>query len=76
MATLYNLGFRTSKPNADPRAGGSTFQVNGKTFTFGTVAFDFYYSGELLKEFPYWKEKWVSYPGNSTSLKGIATEVE
>ncbi|MDE2030726.1 MAG: hypothetical protein KGI58_00475 [Patescibacteria group bacterium] len=52
LATLFNIGFLHSKPNANPETGGSTFDINGRQYTFGGLAFDFYYSNQLLKEFP------------------------
>lgn len=52
LATLYNIGFRNSKPNPDPQTGGAELTINGKRYSFGRVAYSFYYSGELLDEFP------------------------
>lgn len=52
LATLYNLGFYYSKPNANPVAGGSTILINGKEYIFGDIAYEFYYSGELSNIFP------------------------
>ncbi len=52
LATLFNLGYEVSKPHADPSVGGSRITVNEKVYTFGSLAFEFYYSGELNKEFP------------------------
>lgn len=59
LATLYNIGFWKSKPKKNPRAGGALFIVNNDSCTFGGVAFDFYYSGQLYNEFPYSKDKWM-----------------
>lgn len=56
LFTLFNLGFQASKPNPEPRCGGSRIQVCGKTYTFGVIGYDFYYSGELMQEFPILKE--------------------
>ncbi len=53
LATLFNLGFRFSKPKADPQVGGSTIDIGDQHYTFGSLAFEFYYSGELAQEFPY-----------------------
>jgi len=58
LATLYNLGFWKSVPSANPKTGGAVFIMNEDTVTFGGVVFDFYYSGELFEEYPYWKNKW------------------
>lgn len=53
LATLFNLGFDKSVPKANPKAAGSTITIDGKTYTFGELAFAFYYSGELLSVFGY-----------------------
>jgi len=60
FASLFNLGFNKSKPKKDPAVGGSNFKINDTEHTFGSVAFDFYYSGELADLFPYEKEKFVT----------------
>ena len=51
-ATIFNLGFMHSEPKADPEVGGSDITVNGKTYTFGGLAYQFFYSNELGKTFP------------------------
>lgn len=53
LATLYNIGFGRSKPNDHPQVGGSTIHIAGSDYTFGALAFEFYYSGEMLDVFPY-----------------------
>jgi len=53
LASLFNLGFNKSKPKAEPEVGGSSFEVGNTVYTFGAVAFEFYYSGELQDIFPY-----------------------
>lgn len=53
LASLFNLGYRKSVPKANPSAGGSEFKIRDKSYTFGSVAFDFYYSGELEAWFPF-----------------------
>lgn len=58
LATLYNVGFRYSNPKPYPIVGGSRLEINGRTYTFGGIAFEFYYSGELQDEFPFQKIKW------------------
>jgi hypothetical protein len=60
LASLFNLGYQKSKPKKDPAVGGSNFKINDTEHTFGSVAFDFYYSGELANEFPYSKEKFIA----------------
>lgn len=47
LATIFNLGFNGSKPNSSPEAGGSVITISGKDYTFGGLAYDFYYSEEL-----------------------------
>lgn len=57
LATIFNLGYQKSVPNANPQVGGSNFKINDIEYTFGGVAYDFYYSGEMLNIFPYEKNK-------------------
>lgn len=52
VGTLFNLGFDKSKPKKNPEVGGSSFLVGDKTYTFGGLCYEFYYSGEMLKDFP------------------------
>ena len=52
LATLYNIGFIGSKPNNDPQMGGAELTIEGNRYSFGRLAYEFYYSGELLDEFP------------------------
>ncbi len=52
LATLFNLGYEISKPKENPSVGGSKITVNDKVYTFGSLAFEFYYSGELEESFP------------------------
>ena len=52
LATLFNIGFSHSTPNADPQIGGAGMTIEGRQFSFGGLAYTFYYSGELLDEFP------------------------
>ncbi|MDB4983943.1 MAG: hypothetical protein JWM20_122 [Patescibacteria group bacterium] len=53
LSTLYNLGFNRSIPKPDPAAGGAPITVNGQLYNFGDLGYQFYYSGELIQEFPY-----------------------
>ncbi len=53
LFTLFNLGFSQSHPKPDPMPGGSTISVGERDYTFGAIGFDFYYSGELVRAFPY-----------------------
>jgi len=52
LGSLFNLGYQKSKPKKNPVAGGSTFDVGGKDYTFGGLCFEFYYSGQLQDLFP------------------------
>lgn len=53
LGTLYNLGFYYSVPKENPQAGGSIININGEDYTFGDIAYEFYYSGELSDIFPF-----------------------
>lgn len=57
LVTLYNVGFAFSKPKADPQVGGSRINIHDKLYTFGAIGFDFYYSGEMAEEFPFYMKK-------------------
>jgi len=52
LATLYNIGFVHSVPKVDPQMGGAELNISGNRYSFGRLAYEFYYSGELLDEFP------------------------
>jgi len=60
LFTLFNVGFPQSNPGPNPECGGSHITVGDKVYTFGAIGFDFYYSGELAKEFPYWEKRFKS----------------
>jgi len=51
-ATLFNLGFSHSEPKENPEVGGSDITVDSTTYTFGGLAYEFFYSNELGKTFP------------------------
>jgi len=53
IGTLWNIGFNGSKPNPDPKTGGSLIRIGEKDYTFGSLVYGFYYSGRLVDEFPY-----------------------
>jgi hypothetical protein len=53
ITTLYNLGFNRSVPKPNPSPGGAPVTVNGEQYSFGELGEQFYYSGELVQEFPY-----------------------
>ncbi len=52
MSTLFNIGFANSHPNPEPQAGGALIEVGGAKYTFGRLAYEFYYSTELTSDFP------------------------
>lgn len=51
LATLFNLGFEKSVPKPNPKVAGAEVSVGGETYTFGRLAYEFYYSGELVEIF-------------------------
>ncbi len=53
LATLYNIGYEVSVPKENPVVGGSGINIKGKKYSFGAVAYEFYYSGELYDLFPF-----------------------
>ncbi len=53
LATLFNIGFEVSNPKSNPVVGGSGIDIYDKKYTFGAVAYEFYYSGELFNLFPF-----------------------
>ena len=57
LATLYNVGFEVSVPKANPVVGGSTVMIRQKPYSFGAIAFEYYYSGELFDLFPFKRTK-------------------
>ncbi len=59
IGTLFNLGFHKSKPKKNPEVGGSNFTVGNKEYTFGGLCYEFYYSGEMLKDFPITKQAFI-----------------
>ena len=59
IGTLFNLGFHKSKPKKNPEVGGSNFTVGNKEYTFGGLCDEFYYSGEMLKDFPITKQAFI-----------------
>lgn len=52
ISTLFNIGFQNSKPNTNPKVGGAEIKIKNKVYSFGSLAGEFYYSNELLEEFP------------------------
>jgi hypothetical protein len=52
LSTLYNIGFAHSEPKSDPGVGGAEIDINGRIYSFGSLAYYFYYSDELVNVFP------------------------
>ncbi len=52
IATLFNIGFEHSHPNANPEVGGAVITIATTTYSFGGLAADFYASEQLVGEFP------------------------
>lgn len=52
IATVYNLGFEKSNPNPDPKVGGAEIDLVGNKYSFGSIAFYFYFSNDLTDVFP------------------------
>ena len=52
LSTLYNIGFEHSIPNANPQAGGAEIGIGDKQYSFGRLAYEFYYSNELTDVLP------------------------
>lgn len=52
IATLWNLGFEKSKPNANAKSGGAEIEINGAIYSFGSLAKTFYDSDELIEVYP------------------------
>jgi len=51
LATLYNIGFSHSVPKADPQMGGAEIEIGNSKTSFGQLAYEFYYSQELIEQF-------------------------
>lgn len=62
LFTLFNVGFAQSEPKPNPVCGGSHIKVRDRVYTFGAIGFDFYFSGELAEEFPFWRQRFI--PGD------------
>ena len=52
VATLFNIGFQASNPNANPRAAGATIETGGRSYSYGALGGLFYESDELAGDFP------------------------
>ncbi|MBP5548401.1 MAG: hypothetical protein J6X58_05900 [Bacteroidales bacterium] len=71
LCTLFNVGFSQSHPHGAPRCGGSHINVDGRSYTFGAIGFDFYYSGDMANAFPYWKKRFVEDDGVAMTASQI-----
>ncbi|HEV7449695.1 MAG TPA: hypothetical protein VGP13_04120 [Candidatus Paceibacterota bacterium] len=47
IATLFNVGFAASNPNANPKSAGAPITTGGNTYVYGTLGALFYNSDEL-----------------------------
>jgi hypothetical protein len=52
LGTLFNIGFANSKPNPNPQPGGAEIEIGNEKYSFGSLVASFYYSTEILSEFP------------------------
>lgn len=71
LFTLFNIGFAQSEPKPEPKCGGSHVTVDGKIYTFGVIGFDFYYSGELSRQFPFWEHRFIEDDGVEMSYEEV-----
>ncbi len=55
LATIFNIGFKNSIPKEDPLVGGSSIDILGYKYSFGSLSHEFYYSGEMEDVFPFEK---------------------
>ena len=53
IATLFNIGFGHSHPSDHPSVGGSTLTIANTPYTFGALAYEWYYSGALQVAFSF-----------------------
>jgi hypothetical protein len=73
LATLYNIGFDHSTPNPNPQIGGAELQIGDSTYSFGRLASEFYYSGELLDEFPQQTQIGVTQTSTDSNIPASST---
>lgn len=57
IATLFNVGFGYSSPHDAPQVGGSNITIGDNEYTFGSLGYEYFYSTELMDEFPYLAER-------------------
>ncbi|MCR5444867.1 MAG: hypothetical protein K6E96_04185 [Bacteroidales bacterium] len=70
LFTLFNVGFSQSVPKPDPVPGGSHITVADREYTFGAIGFDFYYSGELARLFPFRHDRFATMD-NAADIEAI-----
>lgn len=74
LITLFNVGFPQSHPGPNPKVGGSHVNINGINYSFGSLGFEFYYSGEMAEVFPYKKRKDANVNSNLTITYSLPKE--
>ena len=74
LITLYNVGFAQSIPNPNPKVGGSHVNINGINYSFGSLGYEFYYSGEMADVFPYKKRNDLNVNSNLTITYSMPKE--
>ena len=74
LITLYNVGFAQSIPNSNPKVGGSHVNINGINYSFGSLGYEFYYSGEMAKVFPYKKLNDINVNSNLNIVYSMPKE--
>lgn len=53
ISTIFNIGFKNSIPKENPLVGGSSIEILGTKYSFGSLSHEFYYSGEMEDIFPF-----------------------
>ena len=53
ITTLFNLGFAKSVPKPDPVVAGTIITIGTEQYTFGRLGYEFYFSGEMVDQFPF-----------------------
>ncbi len=53
LMTIYNLGMNKCPPRQNPQAGGAIFSLEEIEYTFGSFAWEFYWSGRAYPELPF-----------------------
>lgn len=53
ISTIFNIGFKNSIPKENPLVGGSSIEILGHKYSFGSLSHEFYYSGEMEDVFSF-----------------------